>query len=209
MAVLPACFLGCEITDYEPLIAKKELKELARENERLKQENAAISAENNRLKTNGSQQKELVSSPAVNVDQAAVANEMEQLGVYVGWNDSGNGIVELDFTDAVYENEKLKAIVNLPSLKKLFVNGSQADVETFEIVGQIGSLEHLEIPISPATPEALAHLTGLKKTQVPSAISIGCYRRRFQSFVDNGTLAASALCPNENFERGIEKHFVA
>ena len=142
---------GCEITDYDLVLDKKRLKDAA--NEKVRVEKLELSS------SKAANPEPIVS----NVNQSAIAAEMEAAGVYVGVLSGTNNINELDFTDAVYGNDHLRKIVELPFLKKLVVNGSQSDLETFEVIGQIKNLRHLEIPISPATPEALRNLLGLEK----------------------------------------------
>ena len=167
-------FVGCETTDYEPLMVKQQLKKLTEENMELKQrvndlENQLLVAAKtrNQAGTDGSTGNRNDSVAQVeperpSIDQLALANEMSNKGVYVGVDDSGQRIVELDFTDAVYSNDDLSAVTELPDLKTLVLNGVNCDQQSFELVGKMPVLQHLEIPMSPATPEALAELTGLQ-----------------------------------------------
>ena len=193
---------GCEITDYEAVLAKKRLKDAAKQNAELQSQVESLKKDNQRLKSEISKSEssgESSESSDSDVDQLAIANAIESLGVYVGYNDDGDKILELDYTDAVYTNEDLKKIVDLPNLKTLIVNGSQADLGTFEIIGQIKSLQRLEIPISPATPEALSKLSGLAKLKYLQIFRSDVSDEAFKVLSKMPSLATDSVCPNANF----------
>jgi len=134
-SILPL-ICGCEITDYSELMKKQELKRPSVENGELKEQVGSLQTEIATLEQNSqpttANNTSESATPAPSIDQVALAADLEKLGVFIGGNESGDQIGELDFSDANYDNSDLAKITPLPALKKLIVNGSRADLETFE-----------------------------------------------------------------------------
>ena len=109
--------IGCEVTDYEPLMAKQQAKQDAGNNSQLAigggQINSLMPGNGaNKGTAAGTGKQQIAVPPRPAIDQIALATKLSNKGVYVGVDDSEQRIVELE--------EKLE-ILRVRKLLKFFL----------------------------------------------------------------------------------------
>lgn len=172
--VLVALTVGCETTNYDPLIVKKRLRELEAEIETLKSEVADLKKDR-AARPPGLPVFENVTSqaPAVmNVatpsrktlsasEEKQVRDELEALDVYFSVDDSGFA-VEADLMECREGNESVAKLADFAKLTKVIFNGPSANSETYRLLAKIPGIRHLELERSHPDAASLEQLKSLK-----------------------------------------------
>ena len=163
---------GCRPTNYENVAIRSKLRELDKKVERLEGELKTLRESGVPMSPGDSDSTSAKSRPPKvekkaepTIDRAkqeAAIAALKSIGGRVIQDDQGR-VVDADLLDSNGDLEKLASLKDFPSLKRLTLSGQFANEETFELVGQLASLESLSMEKAPATPAALQHLVKLKK----------------------------------------------
>ena len=145
--------VGCETTDYQPLIMKGKLAELEKEIEMLKAEIAVLKGED----PNAAE----ASEDEAGEGEDGEMSEGEDGETSEGEDGASNSANTADSIVAL-DTDPAPAIVEFPNQKKIVVDGTKATSATFEALGRVSALEHLEIAGCNPSPSDLAQLKQLK-----------------------------------------------
>lgn len=175
VAILGLLMVGCETRDYEPLILNQKLKELQDEVDALKAEvetlktSGAVPSSGDRVSQNSPvpsvsapQTPAVPDVPSISVEEeAAIRAELENLDVYFVLDGSGYA-QEADLMESRSPNDILAKLAEFPNLTRVLLDGTKADLDTFDALSKITGLAHLEIERSSPTAASFEKLKGLK-----------------------------------------------
>lgn len=170
-----AATVGCETTDYEPLLMKKKLNDLESENERLKSEIVELSGSGASnevagstgreevVKDNSSSKPESSAAPALSAaDEKLIRDELENSDVFFLVN-AGGFATEADLSECRLGNPAIAKLADFSALTKLVLDGVNTNAETYDELVKLTNLEHLEIGRSSPDAAAFEKLKGLKQ----------------------------------------------
>ena len=143
--------IGCETTDYEPLIMKKKLKELEAKIDSLEKEVSELKGTEESTDSSASSEEDAGASNETGAADTRSAMASESLENFLIKDDSGL-VVQADLTNSRQLESSVSKLAGFKHLKKIFLDGSRATASTFESLGRVSSLEHLEIAGSNPSP---------------------------------------------------------
>ncbi len=163
LLVVSAFAIGCETTDYEPLIMKKKMKELETEIEKLRGEVAELKASgvSQVIPAPADPKPAAVVSNATPGDETAVREALENSDAYFDLDDDGF-VVTADLLECSDSDQAILQLADFSKLTKLVLDGPKTSSATFEAISNLQGLQHLELERSNPSPEDLDHLKGLK-----------------------------------------------
>lgn len=150
--------LGCETTDYEPLIIKSKLREMEGEIEELKQEIETLKS------TAAAKKQPVVKEEFVALDpddEKEVREKLEEAEAYFELDGEGF-VVEADLLECS-DPDAVSELENFPKLAKIILNGTKVTPETFDGLAKVSGLTYLDIERSSPTAKSLKKLKGLKQ----------------------------------------------
>ncbi len=164
--------VGCETTDYEPLLMKKKLKDLETEIDDLQKQvnelKSGSASERNSAATDNVPEKGTVESPVVeeavglSADaEKVIRDELENGEAFFLLNSDGFAI-EADLSEYRDANAALSKIDDFRSLATLTLDGTKTDSQTFKTLAGFSALSKLTIDRSSPSAEDFAQLKGLK-----------------------------------------------
>ena len=175
--------IGCETTDYEPLIMKKKLKEMEARIKLLEEKAGIKDPQDSSADTSATAAEDAGANvvDTIKADKAQTQSAMvtkpkpaiaiERLETFLTKDQSGT-VVQANLTSSRQLETHVAKLAGHKHLKKIFLDGSKSNTSTFESLGQVSSLEHLEIPgcnPSPSDLGELKQLKGLKFLQLANA----------------------------------------
>jgi cell division septum initiation protein DivIVA len=167
--------VGCETTDYEPLVMKKKIKDQEAEIESLKAEIAemkssggstAVPGSTGRAEVaadNSNSQPEIAAAPTLSAEEEKqIRDELENSDAFFVVNEAGFA-TEADLAECRIGNAAVAKLADFSVLTKLVLDGVNTNAETYDELAKLTNLEHLEIGRSTPDAAAFEKLKGLKR----------------------------------------------